>query len=98
MHKKLADKKLVVVTVAVPGEDQPAEMVKDGVLRFLKKVKVPFTNLLLDEKDEVWQTKLRMLGPPHTYVFDRQGKWTMFDARDLLQPEKLDRLVEELVK
>jgi len=98
MHQRLAKDGLVVVTVALDDvNDNPK--VKDAIVTFLRKQKAGgFVNVLLDEKDEFWQTKLRFDGPPHVYLFDRQGKWTSYDSQELtLKADQLDQLVETLV-
>ena len=100
LHQRLAAKDLVVVTVALPGMDRPAGEVRDAVTGFLARSKLTFVNLLLDEPDELWQDKLHIeRGLPHTFVFDRQGRWTLLDADELgRDPGRLDRLVEELLR
>lgn len=99
MHQRLAKDGFVVVTVALDDlKDSPEA--KGNIIQFLKKEKASsFENLLLDEKSDFWQTKLRFDGPPHVYLFDRRGKWTTFDSQELtVDPDKVDRLVEALLK
>jgi hypothetical protein len=103
MHKELAKEGFEIITVAVDPLDSddptPAE-VKKNITKFLTEQKTTFTNLLLDEKDEFWQKKLRLVGPPTTYVFDRQGKWTQFGGESdmVFDAEAVDKLVHELLK
>jgi len=99
MHRKRSNEGLVVITVALdPLEDEAAE-VKGRVLKFLTKQQATFTNLLLDETDEVWQKKLRFESAPSVFLFNRQGKWAHFKAQDLEDdPMKLDRMVDEFLK
>ena len=47
---------------------------KDKVLKFLQKQKATMTNLILDEKPEVWQAKFKIDGPPLVMVFNRKGE------------------------
>src|SRR5258707_1096422 len=63
LHKKHEKEGLVVVSVALDDiNENPAA--KDSALKFLKAKGATFTNLLLDEPPELWQTKLHFSGPP----------------------------------
>src|SRR5262249_11243294 len=98
LHRKYAAKGLVVVSIALDSLEENPQQVQDGVLKFLKKQKATFVNLLLDERDSFWQKKFRMDGPPCTYLFSRQGKWTQLTAQEMEDhPRRLDNLVEELL-
>ncbi|GIW78761.1 MAG: hypothetical protein KatS3mg105_0568 [Gemmatales bacterium] len=72
MQKKYG-KNLVAVTVDL---DEPGDKnLKQKVVKILTKIKAAqTTNLILDEKPEVWQKKLKIEGPPVVIVFDRSGK------------------------
>jgi hypothetical protein len=102
MRQQLAKDGLEIVTVALDsldGEADPPQEVKDRLETFLKKNGAGLTNLLLDEKAEFWQEKLRFIGPPQVYVFDRRGKWTQFDAADISKtPDPVEGLIRELLK
>jgi hypothetical protein len=75
MHKKYAKDGLVALSVSV---DDPADMpVRERALTFLRKQKAAFTNVLLDEKPEVFQTKLKIDGPPCVYIFDRNNHFVL---------------------
>lgn len=95
MHKKYAQDGFAAVSVAL---DDPAKKdVKEKVLRFLKEKNAAFTNLILDEKDEIWQKKLDIEGPPCVFVFDREGKI----AKKFVnagESEEVEKLVVELLK
>lgn len=98
MHKKYADQGLAAVSVAL---DDPADTdARDSALKFLKARKATFTNLLLDEKAEVWQEKLGLAGPPRIYVFNRDGKYKKFEANDIDEGgyPAIERLVVEWLK
>lgn len=98
MHKKLADKGLVVISVSLDPPDDK-EMVKEAN-DFLRKVKAPFRNLLLDESDELWSKKLDFNIPPCYFVFDRQGKWVRFrgsDYDDGIPYEEMDKVVLKML-
>jgi hypothetical protein len=98
MHKKHADKGLVILSVSVdPAGD--AEMVKEAN-DFLRKVKPPFRNLLLNESDEVWTKKLDFNFPPCYFVFDRQGKWVRFrgsDYKEGIPYDEMDKVVLKML-
>ena len=94
MHKKYAKDGLAVISVSVdPPED------KDKALTFLQSKGSTFTNLFLDETPEFWTKKLRFIAPPCVYVFNRQGKWTQFDAgQEEIDDAKVEKLVVEYLK
>jgi hypothetical protein len=72
MQEKYAKQGLVAISVSL--DDPNDKDAKDRVFKFLEKKKATFTNLILDEKPEVWQAKLKIDGPPCIFVFDREGK------------------------
>jgi hypothetical protein len=86
MHKKYAKDGLAAVSVSL--DDPKDQKARQNVLDFLRKQKATFTNLILDEKSEVWQEKLKFDGPPCVFVFDRDGKWKKFDSPDYAEIEK----------
>jgi hypothetical protein len=76
MHKKYARDGFEAVSVSL---DDPADKeTMQKVARFLESKQATFTNVVLDEKPEVWQEKLQFDGPPCVFVFNREGKWTKF--------------------
>jgi hypothetical protein len=120
MHKKYAKDGLVAISVSIdslkPEEDskETAREVREKTIRKVKKELqtrgVTFQSVILDlskEKDdqEFLQKKLRFSAPPTMFVFNRQGKWTQFNAEELKRPRTLadmfrdtDKLVEILLK
>lgn len=101
MHKNFARDGLAVITVSLDSltETDDKDKTKARVLDFLKRHNANFTNLLLDEETTFWQEKLRFIGPPCYYVFNRKGKWTQFaDGVENIDYNKVDRLVEALLK
>lgn len=64
----------VSVDVAMTAEEVGNPQVHDKVKAFLLKQKATSTNLILEEKPEVWQKKLDTDGVPCVFVFDREGK------------------------
>ena len=98
MHKKHADKGLVVITVSVDPPNDKA-MVKSATA-FLQKLDSPFRNLLLDEPDELWSKKLDFSTPPCYYVFDRRGKWVRFrstDYKDSIPFDEMDKVILQML-
>jgi thiol-disulfide isomerase/thioredoxin len=72
MHQKYAADGLVAMSVAL--DDPTDEKAKARVVKFLQARQATFTNILLDEKPEVWQKQLDIDGPPCVYVFARSGQ------------------------
>ncbi len=95
MHRQYAKDGLVVVSVSVDelkidGEETKA---KAAVLKFLQKRGATFPNLLLDEPEELWHKKLRVIAVPTVFVFNRAGKWVQFKAEDeSLKKDKGDNI------
>jgi hypothetical protein len=99
MHKKYTKDGLAAISVSL---DQLSEdpQTKENVLAFLRKRGAAFTNLLLDERGDLWEKKLRFSAPPCYYVFSRQGKWTMFqpDNDEFDFQATVEKLVVELLR
>jgi thiol-disulfide isomerase/thioredoxin len=95
MHAKHNKAGFEVVTVNVNVYDLKADEYFKSSLAFLQSIKAGFRNLLLDEKDDVWQEKLKVGGFPCVIVFDRKGLWTRFDK---VNKEEIDRFVEKLLR
>jgi hypothetical protein len=72
MHRKYAKDGLVAVSVSL---DEPTDKAAHGRgLKFLKKQNAGFLNFLLDEPSSVYETKLKIDGPPCVYIFDRDNR------------------------
>jgi hypothetical protein len=83
MHCKYAKDGLVAVSVAL---DDPTDLAARGrALAFLKKQGAEFTNVLLDETPEFYQSKLKIDGPPCIYIFNRDNRFVL--KRDGAGPE-----------
>jgi hypothetical protein len=97
MHKKHADKGLVVITVSLDPLDQK-DLVKQAN-DFLRKLGSPFRNLLLDESVEVVEKKLDVTFPPCYYVFDRRGKWMRFRSTDEggVNYQEMDKVILQML-
>jgi thiol-disulfide isomerase/thioredoxin len=72
LHRKHARAGLACVSVDLDDTDDGAALTR--VRRFLADQKADFANYQLAEKPEVWQTKLKIDGPPCVFVFNRQGE------------------------
>jgi thiol-disulfide isomerase/thioredoxin len=92
---------LVVVSVALDPLDGSLEPRADTIAnidRFLKKQNATFTNLVLDEPNSIWE-KFHIVGIPSVYVFDREGKWSLFDSTQLAKNQSgPEELVVQLLK
>jgi peroxiredoxin len=97
MRDKHAKDGLSVITVSLDEEAQSKE-VQEKVRKLLESKKaVHFTNLILDEKIEVWQQKLKFDGAPSFFVFGRDGKLTKH-FKDNFEFEDVEKLVGESIK
>ena len=85
LHEKFAGQGLVAISVSF---DEPKDKAK--VLKFLQEKKATFTNVILDESQDIWLPKFHIYGPPAVFVFNREGKWTLFKYERVYgQVEKL---------
>jgi hypothetical protein len=99
MHKKYADKGLVVVTVSVDSLNKK-DLVKQAN-DFLRTLNSPCRNFLLDESPELVQEKLGFVFPPSYFVFDRRGKWMNFRVSDegaAPNYQEMDRVILQMLE
>lgn len=98
MHKKNADRGLVVITVSLDPLDQK-DLVQQAN-KFLRKLDAPFRNFLLNESAEFVEKKLDLVFPPCYYVFDRRGKWVRFRADDAkaVDYREMDRVILQMLE
>jgi hypothetical protein len=97
MRAKHAKDDLAVITVSLDENAQSKDL-QDKVRNILESKKANhFTNLILDEKLEVWQQKLKFDGPPSFYVFDRNGK-LLKQFKDNFEFEEVEKLVDSSIK
>jgi thiol-disulfide isomerase/thioredoxin len=94
MHQKYGPEGMAAISVSLDDPSQPGAQEK--VLRFLKNQRASFTNLILNEKPEVWQEKLGFDGPPCVFVFDRQGEIKK-QFKDEFSYVDVEKLVKELL-
>ena len=95
MHKKFADKGLVVISVSV--DDYKNDELVDAANAFLKRVKPAFSKLLLKESDEFWSKKLAFQTPPCYFIFDRNGQWIRFRSTDYSEDVNYHDLMEKAI-
>ena len=94
MHLKHAADGLVCLSVSVDDADDKAK-----TLAFLKKQKATLANYLIDEKAEVWQTKLDAGAPPTVIVIGRDGRRVKrFTTEEPFTYEDVKKVVEPLLK
>jgi len=97
MRDKHAKDGLAVITVSL-DEDAQTKEVQDKVRKLLQSKKATqFANLVLDEKLEFWQQKLKFDGPPSFYVFGRDGK-LIKQFKDNFEFAEVEKLVDEAIK
>ncbi|MBL8794067.1 MAG: hypothetical protein JNM56_09180 [Planctomycetia bacterium] len=99
MHRKYAAQGFAAVSVALPSPGNTPAEDQAIVLKFLQSKKAGFTNLYLDETDEVWSQKLRFDGPPCIYIFNRAGKYKKIEGFDIEDGyANVEKLVVEWLK
>lgn len=87
MQKKYGKDGLVAISVSLDDTKDRPVMAK--VKSFLEKQHATFTNVVLNEDSDVWQSKFKIFGPPCVFVFDRTGKWKKFaEPVDYAEVEK----------
>ena len=86
-----------MITVSLDEEPQKPE-VQQKVRKLLESKKAyDFINLILDEKLEFWQEKLKFDGPPSFYIFGRDGK-LIKQFKDNFEFDEVEKLVDESLK
>ncbi len=95
LHGKHARDGLVAVSVSL--DDLSEGGAKDMVVKFLERQNATLTNLILDEKPEVWQAKLKIDGPPLVMVFNRKGELEQRFADTDVDYAVIGKLVAELL-
>jgi thiol-disulfide isomerase/thioredoxin len=96
LHNQQAKAGLVAVSVSL--DDLGEDGAKDKVLKFLQKQQATLTNVILDEKPEVWQAKLKIDGPPLVMVFNRKGELEQKFVDKDVDYAAIGKLVAELLK
>jgi thiol-disulfide isomerase/thioredoxin len=94
LHNKLAKDGFFAISLSL---DELEDGVKDRVLDFLKQKQATCTNLILDEKPEVWQKKFQVEGPPLVIVFNRKGELVKKFVDKEVEYDKIEALVKKLL-
>src|SRR3954470_12352989 len=95
LHDKHARAGLVAVSVSL--DDLSEDGAKDKVTKFLEKQNATMTNLILDEKAEAWQAKLKIDGPPMVMVFNKKGELEQKFVDKDVDYDVIGKLVAELL-
>ncbi|HEY8503927.1 MAG TPA: TlpA disulfide reductase family protein [Gemmataceae bacterium] len=84
-----------LAAVSVNLDDPGQEGVKESVREFLRAQKATCRNLMLDEKPEVWQAKLKIEVLPCVFLFDRDGRLLARWDDDAVDYEAIERRVRK---
>lgn len=102
MQKKYGPQGFAVVTVATGEENdlRPKEKVRASIVKYLTSIKANgFTNVFLDEPEDLWTKKLNFAGIPFLFLFNREGKYQRFDPSQIDEGyANIDKLVAEWLK
>jgi thiol-disulfide isomerase/thioredoxin len=97
MHKKYADKGLAVVSLCLDEPDKPKKVA--AATAFLKSQKAAFTNLLLDEAQDIAFDKLDLQGIPAVFFYGPDGKeirrFTMEDVNNQFTYDQVEKGVQD---
>jgi hypothetical protein len=95
MQRQYASQGFAAVSVSLdPPDDKGAP---SAVNRFLQKQKADFPSFILQAKEEEWQEKLNIHGPPCVYVLNRDNQFVLKQA-DAVNYETIEKAVRELLK
>ena len=97
MQRKYANDGLASVSVSL---DDPADKeARERIVKFLRAKDAEFTNLFLDEPNELWSERLKIDLPPAVFVFDRDGRLAgKFLGKKVDYETQIEPLVVELLK
>jgi hypothetical protein len=102
MQKRMAKEPIVFMTLchSPVHRDDPKlyEKKRASNLEVLKRSKAQFQNFVLDEKDEVWESKLGFASGPTFNVYEQSGKMvrTFSLGNDLFRIADVEKLAREL--
>jgi len=99
MQQKFANQDFVLVTVHLNmAVDKALGMggVEKATLPFLQKMKADFVNLILDEPESEWMSKLDGVNVPTLFLFNKQNRIAL-KIDDADKPEELEKLIQELL-
>jgi hypothetical protein len=94
MHRRYASQGFAAVSVSVDNPKDP----KDRALaeKFLREKQAAFLNVILDDNEEQWKTKLNVLGPPCVYVFNRNNQFVLKQSEEV-DYKVIEKQVQELM-
>jgi thiol-disulfide isomerase/thioredoxin len=95
LNNKYAARGFAAVSVSLDTEPENRKT-QDAVLGFLRDKKATFTNLLLNEPESVWHTKLDNESVPIVFVFNRKGQWVRKYTENV-DYSTIEKLVLELL-
>lgn len=95
MQRQYAAKGLVAVSVSLDNPQDKETMAK--VDKFLTKQGANFGNFVLKAKEDEWQEKLHIHGPPCVYVFNRDNRFVLKQA-DEVDYAVIEKKVQELLE
>lgn len=99
MHKKYADKGLVVVSLSLDEADKPKKIAE--ATAFLKEKKATFANYVLDESTDAAFDKLNITAIPAVFLFGPDGKevkrFTLDDTSKSFSYDDVEKAVEKLL-
>ena len=98
MHRKYSKQGMTAISVNLDDPKDAETM--DSVREFLTEEKATFPAVVLDEKPEVWQEKLGILGYPAVFVFGKDGRLAKkFDNISAeVDYKEIEKLVVQLLK
>jgi thiol-disulfide isomerase/thioredoxin len=99
MHEKYASKGLQVISLSL-DDVSDAKAVKEAT-EFLVSKKAAFTNLILNETQEIAFDKLEISAIPSVFLFDAQGKeihrFTLEDPNDQFTYEQVEQAIQAIL-
>jgi peroxiredoxin len=96
MQRKYGKDGFVAVSVSVDDAQKKDDV--EEALKFLRAQDAEFTNLLLDESDDVWPDKLGSNATPFIFVFDRDGRIAQkFEGKKATYEDNVEPLVQKLL-
>jgi hypothetical protein len=96
MHRKYAARGLVAISVSLDKAEDAT--VRPKIDQFLRQQQATFANFVLDARDEEWQARLKINGPPCVYVFDRNNRFALKQVEDQVDYAAIEKAVQELLK
>ena len=97
MHKKFAKDGLVAITLSMDLVRKDVKNPRENALKLLQKHNASLINLIVDDDPELLKEKLQYQGGlPMVYVFNRQGKWKLYELE--IDYEEMEKTVERFLK